>query len=292
MALKEVKNILKPQGELDVLYYYSQVSRVLEKFLAGREIATKTVLKDFTFLKRGSNSPVLFIEDLRAVNNNMLELRKGHLDEVKDKLIEKKILIWQYFVPRKMVNFFYACNGERQGKLIDRIFIDIDRQNYSQDDARKVCLELVKIIKQDKEFNNLLKFKIFLMWTGSSFHIYLLLGKKINLNFYKKYLSYGKNKNESFIMKWAAQISEKIKINVKAGHEREKRAIILDSSNTPSGKLARAPFSLHVSGYNKYDGIALPVSEQQLGDKNLIKKLKRISPEEVLKSLNKYSKLL
>jgi len=284
------KGILYKRRELDVLDYYSKISRVLEKFLEGREIATKIFLKNFAFLKRGSNSPRLFIKDLREVDDDMLKLRKYHLDEVRDKLTEKQILIWKYFVPRKIINFFYATNGEKPGKEMDRIFIDIDRQRHSSEDARVVARELVKIIKQDSELKQLLNFKIFVMWTGSSFHIYLLLNKKINLDFYEKYLSYGKNKNESFIIKWAAQVSEKTGINVRAGHQREKNAIILDSSNTPSGKLARVPFSLHVSGYNKFDGVAIPLSEKEIEDKTLINKLEKITPDSVLENIDCYSK--
>jgi DNA primase len=287
------KEVLKPYSSLDVLYYYSQVSRYLEKFLAGREIATKTILKNFVFLKRGSNSLPLYIQDLRKVDKKMIKLRASHgLGEVKNQLTDKQILIWRYFVPRKLVNFFYATNTEKPGKPIDRIFIDIDRQACSPDDARKVCSELIKEIKQDSYFNKLLKFKIFIMWTGSSFHIYLLLNKKINLDFYNQYLSYGKNKPDSFITKWAQEITRKTKIQVKPGHEREKLAIILDSSNTPSGKLARAPFSLHIKGYDEADGVSIPLAEKDLENRNIILELKKLTPQKVLKNIKNYAKLL
>lgn len=286
------KGALYIRGELDVLDYYGKVSKCLISFLKGKELATKTVLPDFTFLKRGSKDKPLFIEDMKQVNSKMLNLRTKHLDEVKDKLTTKQVLIWQYFVPRKPVNFFYACNGEFPGGEIDRVFIDIDRQSYSSNDARKVAESLVKIIKQDKEFNKLLKFKIFIMWTGSSFHVYLLLNKKINLNFYQKYLSYGASKQSSFIEKWAEQVSKKTRIKVKAGHEREKEAIILDSSNTPSGKLARVPFSLHITRDGKIDGVAVPVSEKELEDSKLVNKLEKLTPDSVLKNINNYKKLI
>jgi hypothetical protein len=289
---KEVKNVLKPYGELDVLPYYSKVSKFLEKFLKGREIATKTVLPNFTFLKRGSKDKPLFINDLRFIDEKMLKLRTKHLDEVKDKLKDKQILIWQYFVPRKPVNFFYATNGENPGKEMDRVFIDIDRQTHTPEDARRVALELVKVIKQDKEFSKLVKFKIFLMWTGSSFHVCLLLEKKVSNDFYQKYLSYGEKKESSFITKWAEIVSANTRITVRAGHQREKDAIILDSSNTPSGKLARVPFSLHISSKGEIDGVAVPLSEKELEDINLIKRLEKLKPEDVLENLDKYKKLL
>jgi len=293
--MEKIKEVLKPYGSFDVLYYYSKIAGKLEKFLAGREIATKTVLKNFFFLKRGSNSKPLFIKDLRCVNEKMLKLRAGHgLSEpnVRKLLTDKQILVWQYFVPRKPIHFFYATNGEKPGRAINRIFIDIDRQDCSSEDARKVALSLLGKIKKDKEFNKMFKFKIFLMWTGSSFHIYLLLNKKINPVLYKKYLSYGKKKEESFIMKWAFLVSKETGLKVKAGHEREKKAIVLDSSNTPSGKLARPPFSLHVSKKGEIDGVAVPLSENELKDKTLISKLKKLTPEIILRNLGRYNKLL
>lgn len=278
------------RDELDVLDYYSQVSLYLIKFLKGRELATKTQLPGFEFLKRGSKDKPLFIEDMKKVDSKMLSLRTKHLDEAKQELNKKQVLIWQYFVPRKPVNFFYATNGENPGKDIDRIFIDIDRQSHSSDDARKVALGLINIIKNDEEFGKLLKFTVFVMWTGSSFHVYLLLNKKINLDFYQKYLSYGK-KDESFIEKWAKEVSKETGIIVKAGHEREKEAIILDSSNTPSGKLARVPFSLHMKG-NVIDGVAAPVSEKQLEDNKLMLDLEKLTPDKVLENIEDYKKII
>jgi len=286
-------DILKPFGSLDCLYYYGKISRKLEKFLKGKEIATKTVLKDFSFLKRGSNSAPLYIQDLRQIDEKMLKLRAKHgLGEVESELKGKQALIWRYFVPRKIMNFFYACNGEKQGKPIDRVFIDIDRQNNTSGDARKVALSLIKQIKSDEKFNKMLKYKLIILWTGSSFHIYLLLARKINLDFYNKYLSYGKKKQDSFIMKWASAVGKETGIMVKAGHEKIKDAIILDSSNTPSGKLARAPFSLHIKAYNEIDGVAVPLSEKELRDKNLTSRLRKLTPENVLKNLNSYARLL
>ncbi len=159
--MKKEANILKPYGSLDVLYYYSQVARACEKFLKGREIATKILLPKGipSFIKRGSNSKPLYAEDLRQVDEKMLKLReKHHLKEVRSELKGKQELIWSYFVPRKLIHFFYACNGESQGKKMNRVFIDIDRATRTSEDARKVALSLVEIIKNDKEFSKLLRF--------------------------------------------------------------------------------------------------------------------------------------
>jgi hypothetical protein len=224
----------------------------------------------------------------------MLLLRKNHLKDIRDKLNEKQELIWEYFPPRKFVQFYYATNDEGVGKPIDRIFIDIDRRKHTTDEARVVALNLVDFIKNDREFNKLLKYKIVILWTGASFHVYLLLKKKIDLKFYNKYLSYGSSqvKSESFIMKWAFLIEKNSGIACHAGHEKSDKFIILDSSNTPSGKLARSPFSLHIKDYKNWDGVCVPVSERELNDNKLVGRLKKLTPDDVLKDLNKYERLL
>jgi len=140
---------------------------------------------------------------------------------VKEQLRPKQILLRKYFVPRKLVNFFYACNNE-YGNTIDRIFIDIDRQTNTADEARKAADECIKTIIADKQFNQMITYKLVILWTGASFHIYLLLKKTIDHIFYDRYLSYGKEKDESYITKRAAEISKKTHLDVRAGHERKK----------------------------------------------------------------------
>lgn len=292
-----VKEVLKPFGSWDVLYYYSKVSCVLEKFLKGKEIAVKVWLPKGIpyYLKRGSNSKPLYVEDLKQVDDELLKLRAEHgLNEVKAQLKGKRALIWEYFVPRKLMDFFYACNGEHPGKKIERIFIDIDKgKEVESEIAQKVSCELVRLIKADKELNKLLKFKLFIMWTGSSFHIYLVLKKKVNHAFYNKYFAYHKDTPlDSFTGRFAEKIKNKLKINVQGGHEKTPEHITIDPSGTPSGKLARVPFSLHMKSANEIDGIAVPLSEKGLEDKSLVKKLKALTPEQILENLDYYAKLL
>jgi len=278
------------EGNSDVLWRYGKVAPCLNNFLKWKEIASKIIGKDFVVLKRWTKLTPLFIQDMNEIDEDFLKLRSDkHLDEVKDKLTVKQILIWQYFVPRKLINFFYATNNEF-GNKIDRIFIDIDRQNSSSNEAQKVACELNKVIKSDSWFP--LKHKILNLWTWSSFHVYLMLEKNIDNKFYEKYLSYGPKKNESFIMKRAEQISKVTKLNVLADHERKKDALILDSSNTPPWKLARCPFSLHIKNAETIDGVCLPVSEKELEDLNLIKKLEKITLDEVWENIWKYKDML
>jgi len=297
--VKEVKDILSPFGSLDVLYYYSIVAEKLKDFLKGKEIAVKIWLSNPKaipfFLKRGSNSPPLYIEDFRVVDEKMLRLRAEHgLGEAKNKLTSKQELVWEYFVPRKLMDFFYACNREGQGRKIERVFIDIDKgKEIKSEIAQDVAKNLVEIIKNDKEFNKLLKYRMFIMWTGNSFHIYLLLKKSVNLNFYDKYLAYHKdNQLGSFTGRWAEKIRKKTGINVQGGHEKTPEHITIDPSGTPSGKLARCPFSLHMKSAKEADGIAVPLSENDLNRKNLVAELKKLTPEKVIKNIGGYGKLL
>ena len=287
-----MKNFLHPYGNIDVLGWYNKISPYLQIFLGKKEIASKIIGENFVLLKRGTKNPPLYIKDFEEIDEYFLKLRaEHHLDEVKNQLNEKQILLRKYFVPRKLVNLLYACNNE-YGNSIDRIFIDIDRQNNSADDARKATNELIKIILSDKQFNDLVDFWLLTLWTGASFHIYILLKKSIDHIFYDKYLSYGKGKEESFISKRAAEVSKVTKLNVLAAHERKKWAIILDSSNTPAGKLARSPFSLHIKDSKTIDGISVPVSQKELSDTKLINKLKKLTPKTIRKNIDYYSSLI
>lgn len=297
--LKEAKDALKPFGSLDILYYYAVISEKLERFLGKKEIAVKVWLSNpqiiSFFLKRGSNSPPLCIKDLRIVDENMLRLRAGHgLSEVKNKLTKKQILIWEYFVPRKLMDFFYACNNEGQGRQIERIFIDIDKgKNVKPEIAQEVAKNLAEMIKKDGEFNKLVKYRTFIMWTGNSFHIYLLLKKPVNLDFYNKYLAYHKDAPlSSFTGRWAQEISKKTGRDVRGGHEKTSGHITIDPSGTPSGKLARCPFSLHMKSASEVDGVAVPLSEADLKKKNLVVELRKLTPKAVLENLKYCAKKL
>ncbi len=294
---KEGKDLLRPFGSLDVLYYYSIVARPLANFLAGKEIATKTHLpkgKIPFFLRRGSKTKPLYIDELQNVSEKLLELRaKNELAKVKTRLSQTEIKIWQYFVPRKYVELFYATNNEGKGKPIERIFIDIDRgSQMSREQARRVAVMLLEEIENDKSFNKLFPHARFVMWTGNSFHIYLLLEKPIEEKNYETYIAYSKKEPlKSFVGRWAAKINEAMEFEVAGGHEKLPNRIVIDPSGTPSGKLARAPFSLHVTKA-EIDGVALPVSEKDIQTASIVKKLESYTPERVVSEINKLAKLL
>jgi hypothetical protein len=292
-------DVIKPFNHTDVLLYYALVAPKLKNFLKGKEIAAKIWLPHGNipfFLKRGSKSKPLYIEDFSYVDEKMLRLRaeKENLKAARQELSEKQALVWDYFVPRKLIDFFYATNNEKAGKPIERVFVDIDRgEGITSEQAQEIARLLVQEIKRDKELARLFKFKVFVMWTGSSFHVYLLLQKQIGNSDYEKYFAYKKDfPLDSFTGRWAASIQKQVRFKVQGGHEKLKGGINLDPSQTPSGKLARAPFSLHMKSATEIDGVALPVSEEQLKDKQLVKKLKEYNPKKVIEGLDNFSKLL
>lgn len=279
----------------DVIFYYERVFPKLKKFLKNREIATKTYLKNLDIIKRGSNSPPLYIEALiKGVDKKFLNLRKGnsHLKEVKQKLTKNQINIWNYFVPRKLIELHYAVNHEHQNKPLQRLFFDIDRLDVPAEKAQLVAQKLIEAIQKDKTFK--FKKKIFPLWTGNSFHLYIFLKKQLPHSFYEKCIHVNtKNPEASFTGKWAKKINKEIKtVKISAGHEKKKGHIIIDPSLSPSGKIARCPFSLYIKSYSKIKGVAIPLSIKDMYKKSLIKELREYTPEKVINNINKLSKNL
>lgn len=74
------KDIIKPDGVVDVLLFYWIVSRFLEKMLDKKEIASRIWLPSEGsgyVLKRGSNNAPLYARDLaQAVTIDLLRLRR------------------------------------------------------------------------------------------------------------------------------------------------------------------------------------------------------------------------
>src|SRR3989338_5505670 len=296
---KKSRNILRPYEHTEVLLYYGIVAQKLKKYLKGKEIAVKVWLPSGRmpfFIRRGSKDEPLFIEEFcEGATEHLIEVRKEieNLKDAESKLTKAEAKAWHYFVPRKLVEFFYATNNEGAGKKIDRIFFDLDRGGIPAEDAQKDAKSLIELIEKDAELKKIIKFKTFVMWTGNSFHVYLLLDKPITNADYEKYFSHKKDKPlESFTGKWAEKIRNELKIKVFGGHEEIKGAITIDPSQTPSGKLCRAPFCLHMKDAKTVDGVAIPLTKEMLEDKNLVKQLQSYTPEKVVKELNELAKRL
>jgi len=298
---KKSGDALKPFGGTDVLLFYGIVGEKLKKFLKGKELASKVWLPQGNikyFLNRGSKKPPLFIDDfVEAITPEFLQIRnKHHLKDVENQLTEKQKLVWSYFPPRKLADFFYATNNEGAGKQIDRIFFDMDRgEGVTLATAQKVTRTFREIVSKDAELAKLIgKVEPFVSWTGNSFHVYIMLDKPRPNSFYDQHFMFSKNDPlASFTGKWAEQIKKELKINVMGGHEKLPKVLSIDPSQTPSGKLARIPLgSLHMKDANTVDGVSTPVTEKMLDDSDLPDKLKELKPKYVIDNLEKLSKLL
>jgi hypothetical protein len=273
--------ILDNHGDKEVLAYYGVVAKRLGSYLKGKEIASKVWMPRFFFLKRGSKDKPLFIEDFRHVTPEFMELRKLSLDEARPKLNEKQLLLWSYFVPRKYSDFFYATNGEGVGRPIERVFY------------REVTLLFYEALKSSEELKKLLgKVDPSVMWTGASFHVYIFL-KQMSHASYERHIHYSKNAPlESVTGRIIEEIKKSTDIKVMGSHEKIKGHVIIDPSQTPSGKLCRAPFSLHMKDWKTVDGVALPVAPKDLKKKGLTSKLQEYDADRVVKELNTLAKLL
>jgi len=294
-------DLLKPYGEIDVLNLYTKLAPYLMDFLKGREIASKTWIpksKVPYFLNRASKVGSLWIEDFQQVDEQFLRLRaKHHLSEVRDRLNDRQIVLWRYFVPRKYSEFFYATNGEGEGKPIDRVFIDIDRTNLPAERSLEVVRLLLEIIEaqkeEDDEFHELVK-SIAVYWTGSSFHIYLFLTSPQSPGFYAERIQFHRRGVlfKSWTDLWVEKVRNKVDFKVSGGHEKKKDHIVIDPSQTPSGKLARVPLGcLHIRNFEP-DGVSLPLSESMLHDDGVVEWLRSLTPDYVVRHAGEHAKYL
>lgn len=290
------KNVIIPFGEVEVLLYYGIVGSRLTGYLKGKELAAKNWFPPKggmpKVLKRGSKEEPLYIEEfVDAITPEFLSLRKKHLDEVRDSLTHSQEKVWKYFVPRKLSDLFYATNNEGEGKPINRIFFDLDRgEGVTPEYAQEVAKEFVGIMGGDLKRLNCSE--PFIMWTGSSFHIILFLKKKMPPSFYEENFQVSaKGDLDTVAQKWIEEL-KKTGLKVTASHEKTKGLITIDPSQTPSGKLARSPFSLHMKDDKTVDGVAIPLDVEMLSDKKLVAELKAYTPNRVVEELGALAKRL
>ncbi|AGK60602.1 hypothetical protein Asulf_00582 [Archaeoglobus sulfaticallidus PM70-1] len=292
-------NLLRPFGELDVLGLYSGVAKHLKDFLKGKEIASKTWVKAKIpfFLNRAGKLGPLWINDFDYIDQDFLRIRaKHHLNDVRSRLDERQILLWKYFAPRKYSEFFYATNGEGEGREIERVFIDIDRTNLEAEKSLEVTRLLLEIVEehkeQDDEMNDLIK-SLAVYWTGSSFHLYMFLTKPQPPEFYEEKIQYHRETLfKSWTDAWVRAVKEKVGFKVTGGHEKKKDSIVIDPSQTPSGKLARVPLGcLHMKDFEP-DGVSIPMNENMIYDDGIVEWLKGLAPEYVVKHAERFSRYL
>jgi len=289
----EVADVVRPFGEIEVLLLYGAVAPYLKRYLAGKELAAKNWFSEKVFpaiLKRGSNSPPLFIEQLEeAITPEFLKLRMKSLEEVRGQLTPVQENVWKYFPPRKLSDFFYATNGEKEGSPVDRIFFDIDRgEGVPVEAALKVAHSLVEVILEDKQVEDVLGHppEPWVCWTGSSLHVYLFLREKRGGSLYQEHFKIEKESLATFTGRWAERLRRRSQTPIAPGHEKMRGAVTIDPSQTPPGKLCRVPLgALHMRDWKRVDGVSVPLTLDMLSEPDLVRELQAYTPERVVKEL-------
>ncbi len=299
-VLLESEDVLKPFKFLDVLPYYSVISSFLTDFLRKKELASKVWIPHGPLiLKRGSKLQPIYVDELSRLSSDLgffEEKRKMHLSDARGSIDELQDRAWNYFPPRKLADFYYATNGEGKNKPIERIFFDIDRGlGISAEDARLVTKAFVEELESNDELSSKIgSFRTFVMWTGHSFHVYVFPNKNLDPDFYRRYLSYSKSVPSLFnlLEEMVKKVREKTRLNMVGGHEKGEGRVVIDPSQTPSGKLARCPFSLHMKDAKHVDGVALPLARDMLDDSNIVDDLKKQNPDSVIENLKWWARNL
>jgi len=300
MGLRQLaseREVLRPFGQPEVLLLYGLVASKLKGFLEDREVASRVWFADRRVLKRGSFMPPLTAEDLsNGVTEDLLALRaeEENLSVARERLTPLQQRIWQYFLPRKYADFFYATNRERPGRPIRRVFYDIDRAaDVGHEVAREVARLFVEAISADDEVSAITKSEPLVAWTGSSFHVYLTLDEERPAAFYNENFAYAETKRGRFTSRWIDYVKSRAEAKILGGHEKQPGAIVIDPSQTPTGKLARSPLgSLHMSDYKTVDGVSLPVKAEHLKEKGLTDELRAYTPQKLLSRLDEFASLL
>lgn len=288
--LQSLPDPLRPNWELDLLLRYTFAVSKNWQFLENKELATKIIIPWMSkpLLKRSTKLPKLNIKDFEEVTPELLKLRTQHLNDVKDKLSPAQIRLWEYIFPRKNVELFYATNGEK-GKRIDRILFDIDTwTGKTSEEGRQVANSLCELITKDtKKLEKIIwTFKMFVSRTGNSFHVYLLLKKTHSAEIYNNFQYSQEKPLDNFTHEWVNQLQKEFWKSVVWGHEKKPNQINIDPSITPPGKLDRVAFwSAHcTTDWKQINWYSMPIELKELGDKQLISKLKSLTPLDLIKN--------
>ncbi|MBN1455451.1 MAG: hypothetical protein JW945_04290 [Methanomicrobia archaeon] len=292
-------DILKPYGQIDVLLLYAIVAAKIGPYLEGRELASRIWLPKKGggrpyIIKRGSKDEPLSANELvEAVTPEFLKIRADEekLSRAEEDLTPVQRKVWRYFVPRKLINFFYATNTEDLSGSIDRVFLDLDRgPGITAAQAHAATTLLLELIRSEDELMDLTGGKRpFTYWTGNSFHVILLLKDAQPHSFYDEQFKYRKSDPEgSFTGRWAKQINDRVDFEVAGGHEKKMHRLNIDPSQTPPGKLCRVPLgSVHVSDPETIDGFSIPVTNRMLKRNNLTEMLINLQATDILSEINK-----
>lgn len=94
------------------------------------------------------------------------------------------------------------------------------------------------------------------------------------------------------LSRWIKAVKGRTEIPVVGGHVKVKKAISIDPSQTPSGKLCRVPLgSLHMKDAQTVNGVSVPLKPDML-EKSLVRELQAYTPAKILEELPELAKRL
>jgi len=172
---------------------------------------------------------------------------------------------------------------------MNRLYLDFDRsKDIPLEHAAKDVASIAQTIEEDKKFESEFgEFSLLPVFTGFSFHLYIFLEKSFSHRQYEEFLSLQNKAN--FVSLWVEQLRNSGHREIFAEHERKEGKMVVDISQSPSGKLARCPFSLHLHE-GKVSGLSVPMNFRNLDDKKFLKELENLTPKIVVEKIEDFAK--
>jgi hypothetical protein len=120
----------------------------------------------------------------------------------------------------------------------------------------------------------------------------IFLDEPKEASFYAKHFQYSKNDPlASYTGRWTEKMTGSVEFKVSGGHEKRDGVLTINPSQTPSGKLCRAPLgSLHMKDANTVDDVSIPVTEKMLWEKGITEKLAGYAPKDALENIEKHAR--
>ena len=285
-------DVLHPYGELDVLPYYGQISAKLTGFLHGRELASRVWTprgRIPAVVISGSTSQPLYIEQMvRSVTLELIHARQSYknLGDVIPILSPDQQLTWSYFPKRRYVGFYYNTNRIGPAREINRVLYAVDRCTGSTlTDALNVVRIFYELVISDDRYPALFRGNPFVCWTGNSFQVMLFTRDLQPASFYRTHLEYT-GKSHTLTDHWVDAAARAGETKIAGGSQRRKGFVLINATNTPSGKLCPVPLgSLQLASAATLGGVSVPLTPDML-DRDVLSDLISYTPERILDELD------
>lgn len=291
-------DVIYPGGRLDVLPYYGIVAKKLTGFLRGRELATRIWAppgRIRSVVKRGSGKDKLYVaEMLRAITPELVRERASvrHPDVASFSLSRDQVLVWEYFMPGRYVEWMYVPNGEGPGRAINRIVFSILRgRGSTAEDACETASLLVKAVQSDEMAREYFTEEPLVSWTGDSFDVTVFLRSAQAASFYESHIAFTggeRTLTDRLVKAVAGQFNGRV-----SGHRSPPAgSLTIDTSQTPSGNTSRVPLgSLYVTEGPALSGVSVPLRPDMLS-RSIVSDLKSYTPGRIVDEIDDLARRL